>query len=316
MRKRMLHENICESEKLDSVSWRANVLYVRLLTKVDDHGNFYGDSSLIKLACFPYKKIQAGAVGKTLGELVAAGLFTRYQAGSKQYIHLNRFEDFQKLQRKFPKFPRNPVSDGFEKQDEKNDNNFERGSKSQVVPDGFDNQIENNVANNGVPPLGLGLGLRVREEEEDQTTPSPKSSQSKVQTTSDEQLSSLPTSSSNNPPNGAGGAAAASGAARPQRFDPLVYDQLIGDHPAAEVRRVMYYQFKVNENDWWRNQLNTEQALRAKFEKALADTPTTFEVPRVADPSCTKCSGAGFVPFRRKGKFPVSVDCECVKSEY
>lgn len=110
-RGRMLRENVCESRKLAAVSHAANNLWFRLLTRVDDCGNFRDNAEAIKTACFLFTPMKRNTIGKLIDELVEVGLLTRYEVEDEKFLHFERFEDFQEFRyERQPKFPSNPVS--------------------------------------------------------------------------------------------------------------------------------------------------------------------------------------------------------------
>jgi hypothetical protein len=102
--KRMIHSNICESKKLSTVSYAAEALYYRLLSRVDDDGNFTAEPRIILGQCLPYRTDQdAESVEELLQELatITVGekqpLISFYFVESDRYLHINRFQDFQYL---------------------------------------------------------------------------------------------------------------------------------------------------------------------------------------------------------------------------
>jgi hypothetical protein len=98
MRKRMLHENICESEKIQQLSPGAEVMYYRILTKVDDYGNWWWEVPRFKSNCFSQKHTLTNKVViNWMQELVDAKLVTVYQSECRNYFHFNDFENYQKL---------------------------------------------------------------------------------------------------------------------------------------------------------------------------------------------------------------------------
>jgi len=102
MTKRMLHENITTSEKFSQIGFEAECLYNRLLTQTDDYGNVRGSIGYIKDVCFPKNKktkIDYQMVGKWLAECCKVGLLLLYQVDGIDYLHFNRFEDFQTLRK-------------------------------------------------------------------------------------------------------------------------------------------------------------------------------------------------------------------------
>jgi hypothetical protein len=102
--KRMIHSNICESKKLSAVSYAAETLYYRLLSRVDDDGNFTAEPRLVLGQCMPFREDQdADMVEEMLQELstVTDGdkqpLISFYTSGGDRYLHINRFQEFQYL---------------------------------------------------------------------------------------------------------------------------------------------------------------------------------------------------------------------------
>jgi hypothetical protein len=114
--KRMLHENICESRKLSAVSYAAETLYYRILTQVDDNGNFSADPSVVRGRCLARRKDATDKkTGVWLGELIAVELLKEYEAEGERYVHVADFEKFQKFRsdvKTFRYWPPHPDSLG------------------------------------------------------------------------------------------------------------------------------------------------------------------------------------------------------------
>ena len=115
--KRMLHSNICESKKLSTVSVEAETLYYRILTRVDDDGNFTADPRVVSGQCVPLRGWTADRVQKLMEELAAVTggekrpLIQFYTKDGDKYLHITKFEDFQYLRPDRPatvKFPTHP----------------------------------------------------------------------------------------------------------------------------------------------------------------------------------------------------------------
>lgn len=116
--KRMLHANICESKKLSEISFAAETLYYRLITRVDDDGNFSADPRIVLGQCVPLRReLDEKKVLVLLEELasVTSGekkpLIQFYTKDGDKCLHVTRFEDFQYLRpdrtatAKFPTHP-------------------------------------------------------------------------------------------------------------------------------------------------------------------------------------------------------------------
>jgi hypothetical protein len=102
--KRMLHSNICESEKLSTISYAAETLYYRLLTRVDDNGNFSGDPRIVFGQCMALREdMTSKKVASLLDELSTSSdpnkkpLIEFYENNGDRWLHITKFEDFQSL---------------------------------------------------------------------------------------------------------------------------------------------------------------------------------------------------------------------------
>ena len=113
MPNRLIKESITTSEDIDILSAGAEILFYRLIVKVDDYGIYYGNSKLIRSECFPLRAdtLKAAQVEKWLDELDAAGLIRRYIAeDGRTYLQFSKWEKHQRIRAaasKFPKFDSN-----------------------------------------------------------------------------------------------------------------------------------------------------------------------------------------------------------------
>ena len=109
MPNRIIKESICASEDLNALSPGAEILFYRLIVKVDDFGTFYGNAQLVKNACFPLKtdrELKETQVEKWLVELSAAGLIIIYTAADgRTYLQMTGWMKHQQCRAKKPKFP-------------------------------------------------------------------------------------------------------------------------------------------------------------------------------------------------------------------
>lgn len=114
--KRMIHDNIINSHKVNALSPWAEVLWMRLLTVVDDNGNYYADSMRVFANCLPEKKGATEKITKqAIQELRDVGLIVEYEAEERRYLHLVKFHKFQTLRRDRPVtvyFPTHPREAG------------------------------------------------------------------------------------------------------------------------------------------------------------------------------------------------------------
>ncbi|MFH1441315.1 MAG: hypothetical protein ABIH18_04690 [Candidatus Omnitrophota bacterium] len=65
----MIDESICIDKRLNSVSEGAENLFYRLLSKTDDAGRIFADSSLIKGQIYPRRDISVKEIENRLREL-------------------------------------------------------------------------------------------------------------------------------------------------------------------------------------------------------------------------------------------------------
>lgn len=92
-----------ESEKIDGISFHAEVLFIRLIMKADDYGSFHANPKLIKANCFPLKDIRESDITRFLNELKDAGLIALYNAENKSFLNIIDFgQRLRTMKRKFP----------------------------------------------------------------------------------------------------------------------------------------------------------------------------------------------------------------------
>ena len=94
-----------DSERMDGISFQAEVLFVRLMMKADDYGSFHANTKLINSFCFPLKNLRETDISRWLHELVTAGLIALYDAGGKQYLNILNFgQRLRSMKKAFPKY--------------------------------------------------------------------------------------------------------------------------------------------------------------------------------------------------------------------
>lgn len=98
-----------DSEKVDSLSFQAEVLLLRIMMKADDYGSYHANPKLINSFCFPLKNIRETDISRWLQELASAGLIALYVAENKQLLHIINFG--QRLRQMNPKFPQMPENE-------------------------------------------------------------------------------------------------------------------------------------------------------------------------------------------------------------
>ena len=122
--RRMISENVCTSKKLTKVSAEAERLWFRLLTRVDDNGNFHGGAAEVRGACLPCFDVTLAQTESWLKELNDVrgqgeedphGLIAFYEVHGERFAHFIGFEKHQTLRKdrtmsiKFPLHPENMV---------------------------------------------------------------------------------------------------------------------------------------------------------------------------------------------------------------
>lgn len=79
-----------DSERINAVSEGAELLYVRLIAKTDDHGQYWGDAAFVWAKLFTHRMdtVSIDEIESRLQELEKVGLLVRYQAAGKRYLQL------------------------------------------------------------------------------------------------------------------------------------------------------------------------------------------------------------------------------------
>ena len=99
----MIDESICIDKRLNSVSEGAENLFYRLLSKTDDAGRVFADSSLIKGQIYPRREISLKGIEERLRELnevkddKGKGLIVLYEAKNEMYCCFPNFNKHQTL---------------------------------------------------------------------------------------------------------------------------------------------------------------------------------------------------------------------------
>lgn len=173
--KRMIHANICDSEKLAAVSYPAEVLYYRLLTRVDDNGNFHADPRIIRGQCMTLRDdMTSEMVGHLLEELSTVSgndkkpLIEFYDVNGDQWLHITRFGEFQTLRSDRPatvRFPNHPPEMGPTIPNSMINKRFTNGISD-------DNQTDTNGNTSGGVGLAKIREVKVSKEKESEEKPS------------------------------------------------------------------------------------------------------------------------------------------------
>lgn len=108
MNDRLIRGGILDSDRVNSLSWAAECFYRRILSLVDDYGNYDGRIEVLRADAYKLKLNQVSTtdVAKWLDDSIAAGLVSCYEVGGKKFIHLYGFgQRLKKYKRKFPESP-------------------------------------------------------------------------------------------------------------------------------------------------------------------------------------------------------------------
>jgi len=101
------------SEKIDNLSFEAEVFFTRLIMRADDHGCFHANPKLLKAALFPLKDISFGMIEIYLKELVTNGIVIIYQVEGREYLQIKDFgQRLRTMSSKFPLPDSNPRTNG------------------------------------------------------------------------------------------------------------------------------------------------------------------------------------------------------------
>ncbi len=92
-----------DSEIIDTLSFQAEVLFIRLFMKADDYGCFHANPKLVKAAIFPLKDIREADITRWIAECKESGLIALYENSGKKYLVINNFgQRLRIMKRKYP----------------------------------------------------------------------------------------------------------------------------------------------------------------------------------------------------------------------
>lgn len=106
MPNRYLREGILDSDRVNSLSFEAEVFYRRLMSVVDDFGRFDGRVSILKGRLYALKpNLRETDISRWIAECVKAGLIALYQVDVKPYLLFHRLGEARAMKSKFPAPP-------------------------------------------------------------------------------------------------------------------------------------------------------------------------------------------------------------------
>jgi hypothetical protein len=115
-----------KSRKINSLRPMSEVIFYRLLMKVDGYDNFIADPQILKAELFPLKSyVRTIEISDALAELSERGLISIYEADDKPFLHLHN--NRQKLPKRYAKWPQAP--EAVLNKDKDNNNNKNKESE-------------------------------------------------------------------------------------------------------------------------------------------------------------------------------------------
>jgi hypothetical protein len=277
----MLHDRICESEKIDKLSAEEERLYTRLLTHLDDYGNHPADPKLVRKACFPLKKKWNNrTIQFWLDRLVAVGLASYYEVQGERFVHFERFKDFQTLKHFNAWYPKQPD---------------DRGGHPSMTGGIIDDDGGGHEGMTGVV-MGDEGGGQV-------TEPALISADTNFKSLSKKEVSrskpSPPVSKQKRSPVPSGRIPSGHPVSPvpPTSKSLRDWDQDIDDTPAALIRRAIIYHYDHNPRDYHRSLMSVSH-VRRKYQVMIDEVPENWEIPQPKtvkrpDPNCQSCKGTG-----------------------
>ena len=104
-RKRMIDPGIWGSEDFSKLSTLAKLVFIGLFSNADDEGRGRAKAAYIKSTLFPYdddKEMPATNIDKALSEIASNMSVTFYLHGENEYYSLDKWEDWQVINRPTP----------------------------------------------------------------------------------------------------------------------------------------------------------------------------------------------------------------------
>lgn len=93
-----------DSDKINALSYQAEVLFLRLMMKADDFGSYYADPKRLNSYLFPIRDtVRDSNISQWLTELELSGLIAVYTIAGKSYLRILNYG--QRLRTKKSKFP-------------------------------------------------------------------------------------------------------------------------------------------------------------------------------------------------------------------
>ena len=107
MPNRYVRESAIESERVNALSWQAEVFFRRLINRVDDFGRYTANFALLRASLFPLQleKVTESDIKRHLAEVESCGLLATYESDGKRFLVLARWEQGRAKESRHPSPP-------------------------------------------------------------------------------------------------------------------------------------------------------------------------------------------------------------------
>lgn len=103
MPQRFLRPGITTSDRWNACSWKAQSLYIRIMTLVDDYGRYDGRLPILHAHCFPLRNdIKPQETAALVDELSKEGLVELYKVDGKDYLQMLKWQERTRGNSKYP----------------------------------------------------------------------------------------------------------------------------------------------------------------------------------------------------------------------
>lgn len=111
MPNRYVREDAIESERVNKLSYMAEVFYRRLINRVDDFGRFTANRELLRAAIFPLKlqDVSSQDINSLILECEMAGLLSSWTQDDRQYLVMHTWEQGRAKHSKYPAPPQSII---------------------------------------------------------------------------------------------------------------------------------------------------------------------------------------------------------------
>ncbi len=94
-----------DSEAMAKISAHAERLFIRLIQKADDYGNYHANPTLLRSGCFPLMldTVREADISRDLAACEKAGLIALYEVSGKKLLNIKNFN--QRMRNSRPRFP-------------------------------------------------------------------------------------------------------------------------------------------------------------------------------------------------------------------